>query len=647
MTGFIVFFFIFCLVTILLSISYYYRSSLSIRQKIVLSFIRVLIILCILAAFLEPVIKFQRLSPEKPSIPVLIDGSLSMNLFCPESSVIPVAKRLLSINKSHSDASQFDLFLFGDSLRGISSSNSIKFNDLHSNFPDLQSKIFKNAQNMIIISDANWTEYNQHSDDFTERSIYYVNLPASKIKPFIEMTIIDSASDSDSSVFLKISPNGYFRNPDNLKISIFEHNERIFHKSTAIDSGYISSTFWVPINKKNTGKHLYRIVASAEKDSVYCENFFLHFIKPHSFTYSYLNQLTSLDSRFFKIALQKDSDFIENSNISKPSDLYILFKNEVNIAKLPSNKLLLFIGCTPYTNCIKKQTPEDALLVQTENSSIFPIEQFPIKDFPPPASFFVCKNIQNTVIDLLSVVHSKNNKNDTVPILFNGIIEKHEFVALTASGSWQWDFWPLSLNGNDDRPFFFSEQLLTIIKTILFRQAQNSFFFYPVSERQNFDSLVFAFCVPSDLKSYTEAQIKFSIKSAVSSFNFDTICKFNISGSKMSYFKTRRFNPGNYTYNCELVNNRDTFEYSDSINIRQIQSEYHVRSQNKELLEQFAHVVSLDSDSTINQFVDKISISPRVPIEDYFNITRSWLLLSMLLLLFAFEWYLRKKYDLD
>ncbi len=648
MIGFIVFFVILCFIAVLLSVSYYYRSSLSIKQKVGFSFIRVLILLCIIAAFLEPVIKFQRLSPEKPTIPVLIDGSLSMNLFYPETKVIPAAKKLLLSNTSHSDAPQFDLFLFGDSLRKISSSDDIRFNDLHSSFPDLQSKFFKNSQNMIIISDANWTENNPHSDDYTERSVYYVDLPSSKIKPFIDVTISDTISDSDSSVFLKVSPNGYFKNPDNLRISVFEHNERIYHKSTAIDSGYISSTLLVPINKRSTGKHLYRIVASAEKDSVYCENFFLHFIKPHSFTYSYMNQLASLDSRFFKIALQKDSDFIENRNLSKPSDLFIIFKSEaINIAKLTSNGLLLFLGCSPSANCIKKRTPEDAFLLQAGNSDFFPIEHFSIKDFPPPASIFACKYKQKETIDLLSVVCSNNKKSDTVPILFKGIIEKHEFVALTASDFWRWDFWPLSLNGNDDRPFFFSEQLLTIIKTILLRQAENSFFFYPVSERQSIDSLVFAFCVPSNLKTYAEAKMKFSIKSATSSFQFDTTCKLSISGSRVEFFKTRRFNSGNYAYNCELVHDRDTFNYSDSVNIRQIQSEYHVRNQNKELLEQFAHAVRLDSDNTINQFFEKVKMIPRVPIEDYFNITRSWLLLVILFLLFAFEWYLRKKHDID
>ncbi len=222
-------FFVLCLIILTYSLIRYLRAPISTLLKGAFISIRVLLVIVLILCFTEPVIKYQRLAPEKLNIPVLIDASASMGLFRPESTVIPLFDKLQSINSDSKNNLSFDFFLFGDTLRKFDSKKDLAFHDFQSILPGISSSTFHFAQNFIIISDANWSGKNSLLEESSDRYFYYVPLPSAQAKPYLQISIHDSLDTTTAaSANFKLITEGFSSKTGKLMFSIFEKGKKIY-----------------------------------------------------------------------------------------------------------------------------------------------------------------------------------------------------------------------------------------------------------------------------------------------------------------------------------------------------------------------------------------------------------------------------------
>lgn len=310
--------------------------------------------------------------------------------------------------------------------------------------------------------------------------------------------------------------------------------------------------------------------------------------------------------------------------------------------------VLVFLGCTPFQGIEPIPVPSNITFFRPLNSPETDIDKISLNELSPPTYIYPYKENAETVQQMISAALTFDNKTDTLPILFTSKLKQHRFIALSTIDFWKWDFWPLSLSHGEEGIFPFSEPLIATIKEMLLNSISGDFYAFPVNSMQTNDSNTFAIFFPPDISVSEDVTVNFSILNTTTSTHFDTTFKNTTTGSRLQYFKTKTFQPGSYQYRCEISSLSGTkYTYSDFLYVSNDIAEYHVQGQNTTLLDEFSQLVRLDSDSSINSFIQNIKSFPRAPIQDQFQINRTWILLSLLFLLFTLEWVLRKKYDLD
>jgi hypothetical protein len=612
--------------------------------------IRILLVLLLILSFVEPVLKFQRLAPEKSEISVLIDASKSMDLFSPESTVIPVIKTLFHKDKKNSKNISIRFFLFGDTLRKISSIDECKFTDNTSTTPDVSSKALSSSQHIIILSDANWLVNNTLLNRLSERSVFYLPLPEVQTKPYLHISAPESKEisvDSTSTFDLKII--SYSNKKEQIIISVFEQTKIIKIKRISIDSGSFNLSTEIELPKLKAGKHLFRISAESQSDSLSSECFHIHSILPNSFNYFCYNPAPSLDARFFNLALQRHPEFIKHSSVQNTTDLLLLFSYDTHapktIGQISQKGIVAFLGCSP-GSVDTLPVSMDFQFIQHSSSYLPLFNRVLLDEMPPPSMVMFNASSNHSTEQMLSGVQTINKHLDTIPILFTGNINNKDYIVLSAIDYWRWDFWPLSLSRGEEQPFLFSEYIIATIKEMLLNKISGDFYAYPETHDRD-DSTVFALSLPSNIPISKEVNIKVTVKGTSSSFQKTSTCKLTSTGSKLQYIRTSPLDAGHYTYNCEFSTAQENHSYSDSMSVEENPHEFSVQSQNTPLLNQFARAASLSSDSSITDFLQHLKTDQRVPLQDYFQITRSWIILLLIFVLFTIEWILRRKYDLD
>jgi hypothetical protein len=640
-----------CGMLLVISLKRYLELSIPRSLKAIFISIRILMVLFLILSFVEPVIKFQRLAPEKPEISVLVDASKSMNLFKPESTIMPILKTLLRKDRAELNDLSINFFLFGDTLRKFSSTTECKFSDNKSSAPDVSSKALRSSQHIIILSDANWIINNTLLNRFSERSVFYVPLQEIQSKPYLNISVPESKEISvDSNATFDIKTEGFVDKNVQISFTVFEQTKIIKVKRIVADSGTLNFSTKILLPKQTAGKHLFRIVAEIQSDTLLAECFYLNSILPLSFNYLSHNPSPSLDSRFFNLALQRHPEFIKNQNAQNTTDLLLLFSYDSHTTKIISQiskkGIVAFLGCSPCSvNTIPVST--DFQLIKQQRAYETPFNRLVINDIPPPSMTLSIVSPIKPIQQILSGAYTFNKHFDTVPILLTGNLNNNRYISLNAIGYWKWDFWPLSLSRGEEQPFLFSEYLIATIKEMILSKISSNFYAFPEVQTYDEDSTAFALSLPSELPVPTDIDIKVTVQSANSAYKQTSSCKLTSTGSKLQHTRIPPLNAGLYTYTCEFTTPQGNFHYSDSLIVKENPLELSVQSQNTPLLNQFAQVIRFSSDSSLIDFLHTLKTGQQLPLQDYFQITRSWMILAVLFILFTIEWVLRRKYDLD
>jgi len=640
-----------CALLLFLSILRYSRTAIDINMRITFIVIRVLIAALILLCFFEPSFKFSRLAPRKRSVSVLIDNSQSMSLFNPDSSTVPFIDKLKRFSSIEHKNFTFSFSIFGDSLRSFLSNDNYNPADRHSFLPDVSLKSAAAADHIILLSDANWQTNSSLIDKLSARSVFYNPLPSPHQRNSIVIKTDNKKYDSlNVSPILKINLEGY--SADNCKLNVNFHEQQRLIKTTSLtlDTGIIDTAIICILPELSPGKHLFRITASFPGDSVMAETFHLQNVPPAKFYYSLIKESPSIDTRFFSLAIMRHPEFTFSEKVSSKTNLLIAFscsdQTENAISRLPSNGVIAILGCSPECDSFIPVS-SDFKLVGTQNSFLTPLDAVIPDELPPPSGILSCPAALSAKRQLLTTVIYRTQKPETTAVAASGIYKSHNTFILNIRDFWRWDFWPMSHNRGEEQPFLFSELLISTFKEMLINSISGTFFAFPYSTVNPDDSAVFALSLPRDIPVPSDIAVILAIKRAGALIPAYSRHTLTTTGASLQTIKSQPLDTGTYIYSCELTSKGRSFHYSDTLTVRNACRELLVRQQNRSLLDEFAQVIPVQSDSLLYSFLRKLSANGHEPGEEYLHITRSWLLLSLLFGLLALEWMLRRKWKLD
>ncbi|HLV32725.1 MAG TPA: hypothetical protein VKY57_14235, partial [Chitinispirillaceae bacterium] len=123
----------------------------------------------------------------------------------------------------------------------------------------------------------------------------------------------------------------------------------------------------------------------------------------------------------------------------------------------------------------------------------------------------------------------------------------------------------------------------------------------------------------------------------------DTTFRKKISGLPNQTITLAGVSNGNYSYKTVLRSKNHKFEYSDTLFVKPDNRELMINGQNNSLLKEFGYRVTI-TDTLFEDNKDQIN---EVTVTEHFSITRSWYLLSVILLLIFCELILRQRFKLD
>jgi hypothetical protein len=612
--------------------------------------LRIILVTVLLLSFYEPVFKFQRLPSKNRQIPVLIDGSLSMSLFRPESSVVPFVNELLPFRKKDKKSPGFSFYLFGDTLKKISGSNELHFKDSKSQLPPITSEVFRSSDHILILSDANWSNSNLPLNQMTEKTIFYHILPNPEREPFFSFTINAQSNISiDSSSVINIQFDGYSKKANTVTLATYENNKVIKESSISLDSGTINSTFSLILPKTTSGKHLYRIKAHLNNDSLYSERYFFQYVRPDKFYYQIHSTEPTLDNRFITLSLGKFSEFISDTLNKNNIDLGIYFnfdnKAKTSFNQLKKEAVALFIGCMPLESTEFKDIA-NPVYFRNSFSPESPLDTLEIEKMPPLREYIYPKNKVPLYQQFVSAI-CKNQPGDTIPIIFSGRTSGKKYMVIAIKDLWKWDFLPLSSSLSEEQSFQFTDNIIKTVKGLLLDNIGNTLLSFPTDQFFESDTITFASSIPSEIDISEKGYFNFTISSTQQNKIIDTTFSMTSTGALLAYLKTSPLAQGTYSYTSTLKYKNTTYSYSDTLRILENKQELSVAGQNIALLDQIGKPVEFKNDSTIIQFLNKIKNEELLPVQEYFQITQTWVMLLLLFTVLLVEWVLRRRLGIE
>jgi len=226
---------------------------------------------------------------QKGTIPVLIDASASMSIFEPGSELMQKLHLLQDIEQTKKKyGNTFTFYGFGDSLRPIKELSSLPFNDRRSFFPQsFRPKDFQQANELIIVSDANWSNTRIPFEILSDKRIYYVPLSNPKQRPFLQIKHVDVPQTTivDSQSIAKTEIEGYFIRTDTITVNLKRKSTVIFSEKIHVDSGYNKRTLPLRLPNKELGHYLYAIDVQGAGDSLDASHQFTHQVVPRHFSF--------------------------------------------------------------------------------------------------------------------------------------------------------------------------------------------------------------------------------------------------------------------------------------------------------------------------------------------------------------------------
>ena len=628
-------------------------------RRVFLALLRIFLAGALAEAFFEPVLTFDRLSPSRQPIPVLIDVSQSMRLFVPEASVLPVIKKLKAWNARHPDPGHhFVFYCFGDSLRRLPDNAPLALSDRRSFLPEASKEsAFRRATAMLLVSDGNWSNTTSPAQDFSDKNVWFIPLPAIHPSPFLRMEVTAAtASPADSPFAPTLALDGYsaIAGGETLSVDATENSVFIAKRSVGVGYGPFHLSVSLPLPPRKAERHLYRFTAQAPGGDRQCSGYVLHTAIPRHFTWSATHAAPSLDERFLKLAFERNPDFLELApESSEAPDLAVLFDADKQFIKerlnLKTGGILLFIGSFP--------SAAHTVAAGVSNTFMGPRDAESGKNFgadldltrlPPPSSYFFNPGQppDPSAVVLSACLQSRTGMPaDTIPVIFSGQWAGHRGLVCAASGIWRWDFAPLALTGAEEQAFAFSRGLVAWVKDMLTNRLSDRLLLYPAGPLSEIDSIPLRILFPADLA--IPSEVRLSCRFTADRFRFDTSVTVTATGGSRQSVRFKPLPAGNYRLEAAGISGNRRFSFADSLFIDQDRSEYSVAEQNTTLLRELAQPLSDIGDTSVlaSMFATMQAGSGRV--KEAFPVQRDWPLLIVILGLLAVEWVARRVMKLD
>jgi hypothetical protein len=355
----------------------------------------------------------------------------------------------------------------------------------------------------------------------------------------------------------------------------------------------------------------------------------------------------SLDRRYLKQALLSNKIFKEKS--SSPDILFLFDWDSAAIKlmnALPRHGVTVFMGTLPCSSySINAPTVS---IRQTNNAGA--ISNSNLRTLPPAAEIIVCKGQTLTGRkNLLEAVVSTENgaHSEAAAILFSGRFRGVYSLFCPVKGIWRWDFWPMSSDRAESELFSFSNILLANAKELLLDNISNELVLYPAQPLHETDSVKFMMSLPSSIPVFES--FKLNIKIQNENAGIDTLINYYPTGLNRQMLSFGALPEGKYGVSSKISAGSVRAEFSDSFTVNRDMSELSVLAQNTQYLQEFANPLDFKDSAAIHALFTSWNEtnSGKNTVTETIRISRSWLLLSALLLLLAAELILRRKYNID
>ena len=649
---------------------YYLRQPMATAQdRVVLVALRIALFLSLIVALLEPSLKFERLAARRNVVPVLVDASKSMRLFHPDSTVLPFLRSLKALEKENSATGvTFSLYCFGDSLRPCTTVDSIRFSDrqsvLPSSVPENQDRL---SPICVIVSDAHFSNASLPKGLFQDMTCLYYSLGPASPRQFIsaELLSVNDHVELDSASVAMVIVHGYALTGSAIQLTCKEKSSVVARKILHADAGFFSDTASLVLPTARLGRFLYAVTVASTQDTLRRVLYFTQTVVSGKFFARIVSGAPSLDRRFISLALQNDPQWCMESSAAKECDaLFIIdFSGTIPDAvnALARNGVVVFIGSTACQGRTSLSPGSFPLVSFQPDDSVFrPLDGI---DLPPPSHLFKCSipavSRQHALLGCL--VPRENaaaaGVRDTIPFLSVGTYNRKDAVVIAAQDLWRMDFWPLSVEGSRG-PASFLQCLIAFIKQRILRNSARNFFVYPSgSEVRENDSISFTVMLPSDLAENFQEEHGASESGGWSvGFTIDSLARtvYRTAAAPIDFMESTRgtvtlpsLPSGSYRYRCTLEYRGRKLEYSDSLVVDPNQEELSVPGQNTVLLDQLGIPLKPNSGKAVVEAFAGTSSSKRATIIDTLDLRKSWILLSVIVVLLAIEWLIRRKSGLE
>jgi hypothetical protein len=644
----------------------YYLKRTSVFPPSLFLTLRSAIVALLLCAFFQPMLQFTRLETKRNKIPVLVDASMSMRLFKPESTVVPFLRSLDSLKTGVSPL-EYEVFCFGDSLRKIPSSTTPRFCDLQSFLPEtFTEKTIREAPFVLIVSDGNLSNLSSPKGLLHEKTCFFLPLPTVSARPFLcsELLSARECVPLDSPSIAVVRLRGFNPGPRIFQVACRTGSSQILRRNIAADSGYFSDTVSLRLPTGIPGRYVYAVSIDNAPDTLRSVLYFTQTVTPQRFRAKIVSGRPLLDRRFLSIALQADPQWLVNDPDSRRSDALFMFDyNETmtdSLTYLRPKGVAVFLGAlpcssrveiTPSSISLRATNPYDTIFSQFVNSSVAPPSQIQLC-LPP----FMSRNR----IGLFCLVNSERNPSatpDTVPFLTTGVYKSHSAVAVSGIELWRMDFLPLSVTKESESPTFMSSLTAFIKEQILSNLQDNLAVFPGTPELYEHDSLPFTVLLPADFGSsqaFIErpaesngCSVRFIIESGGKQVLDSVVSLSGIEQRLRSSINLPSLPAGGYSYKCVLTGGPVERFYSDSFYVVANRLEFSVQAQNTVLLGEFALPLKKASAAGVREAQSAYSLTRRATVTEYLEIRQSWLLLVAIIALLGLEWVLRRRKGVD
>ncbi|MBN1758606.1 MAG: hypothetical protein JW863_09825 [Chitinispirillaceae bacterium] len=616
-------------------------------QTILAATLRSLFGIAVIIAFLEPVFTVRRLPEHTGEIPVLIDASESMTRFDADSILAVFRNTLATITGSSSRPVRQPLYiLFGDSVRSAPSGESFTAADRTSFFPRTgELPLRQSPQEMIIVSDANWSNPQTVTTGSEAVAVWYLPLRGTGSAATITCTLPDSiVTPVDTPAMVNIPCSGFARTAADIQLSISDNDIPVTADSQTIQAGPFHHTFALRLPGVKAGVYRYTVTAVNSTDTVGTTRFLLRHAVPRSFSYVIVASAPSLDNRFLRSALAGRTDFTETTAKTRRSaDCRFIFSpSEASVAS--RSTLDVYLGRSPEASTGTTFPITDGNV--TVNTTLHnPFMRLPVADLPPVRVTKPGKGITVTTAWITATADR-----DSFPLVFKGIYNNRSIIGCGFQEFWKWDFLPLAHTATGEADIFrFTRCCIDAAAATLRELRADTLLVYPAGQPSAHRPLRLSVVLPSiatpELKSVA---LSLKLRTADSTPILDTVVGIVATGSMLHEVRLPAVDTGRYTLSSTLSGISRGYASAITFPVQQEDAERRVTAQNEALLREMGQPFSPSDTALLTRlFTDAGSFQDREPSIEKLPVRRSWWLLALLLFSLGGEWLLRRVTKLD